>query len=194
MSEKWLTALKTIDWVDPSPDLLERANEHGPTLPAPGPPSRLRVTTLVIAIIVAAAGSWAAFAGLSGLDGARHEVADGQEAFNALWPETSRSEAEQVQALVDAGDSGVQWRIDSGSVALRYAQEVLDWPNPIAGSRGTNDADTVIVVVHGPDASCSGIECQNPQAQQRIVTLTLERLVRSGDVGIWSVTAANEGS
>jgi hypothetical protein len=194
MSEKWLTALKKIEWVDPSPDLLERATEHGPTLPDPGPPTGLRVTTLLIAVLVAAAGSWAAFAGLSGMGGAQHEAADGQEVFKALWPETSRSEAEQVQTQVDASDSAVQWRIDSGSVALRYAQEVLGWPNPIAGSTGTNDADKVIVGVHGPDVSCSGAECQNPQAPQRIVTLTLERLVRSGDGGIWSVTAVNEGS
>jgi len=194
MSEGWLTELRKIDWVDPSPDLLERAQEDGPILPDPGTPTGLRVKTLVIAILVAVAGSWAAFAGLSGMDGAQQEAANGPEVFKALWPEMSRSEAEQVQALVDAGDSGVQWRIDSGSVALRYAQEVLGWPNPIAGSTGTNDADTVIVGVHGPDVSCSGTECQKPQAPQRIVTLTLERLVRSGDGGIWSVTALKEGS
>lgn len=194
MSDGWLTELRKIDWVDPSPDLLERAHEEGPCLPNPGTPTGLRVKTLVIAILVAVAGSWAAYAGLSGLDRAQQEAANGQAEFKALWPEKSRSEAEQVQGQVDAGDPSIQWRIDAGGVALRYAEEVLGWPNPIAGSTSTDDADTVIVSVHGPDVSCSGTECQKAQAPQRIVTLTLERLVRLGDGGIWSVTAVNEGS
>lgn len=194
MSEGWLTELRKIDRVDPSPDLLERAQEDGPILPDPGPPTGLRMKTLIIAALVGAAGSWAALAGLSGIDGARQEPANDQEVFKALWPEKSHSEAEQVQAQVDAGDPSIQWRIDVGGVALRYAEEVLRWPNPIAGSTSTDDADTVIVSVHGPDVSCSGTECQKPQAPQRIVTLTLERLVRLGDGGIWSVTAVNEGS
>lgn len=193
MSERWLTELRKIDWVDPSPDLLERANEGGPMLPDPGLPTGLRVKTLVIAILVAAAGSWAAFAGLSGIDGARQDAADGQGAFKALWPEMSRAEAEQVQEQVDAGDPTAQWRIDAGSVALRYAQEVLAWPNPIAGSTGTDNPDIVISTVHGPDVSCSGTECQEPQPQE-IVTITLERLVRAGEGGIWSVTAVNDKS
>jgi hypothetical protein len=193
MSERWLTGLREIDRVEPSPDLLDRA-ESGPFLPDPRIPAWVRVRTVLFALLIAVAGSWATFAGLRSIDGNREKAADGPRAFSALWPETSLELAQRTQERADAGDTAVQWRIDSGSVALRYAGEVLAWPDPIAGTTGTDDPDTVIVSVHGPDASCSGAECQEPHPPQEIVTLTLKRLVRPGEGGIWSVTAVDNGS
>jgi hypothetical protein len=176
----------------PSLDLLERA-EDGPFLPEPRPRPAARVTAVLVALLVAAAGSWVAFAALRGTDGVEQGPAGDSEAFSALWPETSLADAQQIQASVDAGDPEVQWRTDAGGVALRYAQEVLGWPDPIAGVTATDDSDTVIVSLHGADASCEGAECQEPPPPQTqtIVNVTLQRLVRLGEGGIWSVTAVN---
>lgn len=190
MPERWLTELRKIDRVEPSLDLLERA-EGGPFLPEPGPRAAVRVRAVLVAILIAAAGSWGAFAALRGADRVELGPAGGSDTFSALWPETSLADAQQIQARVDAGDPEVQWRTSAGAVSLRYAQQVLDWPDPIVGVTVTDDPDTVIVSLHGPDASCREAECQKPQPRQTIVTLSLQRLVRSGEGGIWSVTAVN---
>lgn len=187
MPERWLTELRKIDRLEPSLDLLERA-ESGPFLPEPGPRPVARVGVVLVAVLLAAAGSWGAFAALRGTDGVEQGPADGPDAFAALWPETSVADAQQVQARVDAGDPEVQWRTEAGAVALQYAQEVLGWPDPIAGVTAADDPDTAIVSLHGPDASCRGGECQESQPEQITVTVTLQRLVRSGEGGVWSVT------
>lgn len=190
MPERWLAELGKIDRMGPSLDLLERA-EGGPFLPEAGPRPAARVTTVLVAVLVAVAGSWVAFAALRSTDGDEQRPAGDPDAFSALWPETSLADAQQIQARADAGDPEVQWRTDAGSVALRYAKEVLGWPDPIAGVTATDDSDTVNVSLHGPDASCRGAECQEPQPPQTIVTVTLQRLVRAGEGGIWSITAVN---
>jgi len=192
MAERWLTELQRIEMVDPPHDLLDRAHQHGPVLANPGPPARLRVGTLIVALLVAALGSWAAFSGLGAIGAAQQRAGNGQGGFPALWPEVSRAEAQKVQDQVDAGDSAVQWRTDAGSVALRYAHEVLGWTQPIAALTETNDSDSVVVGLTGPDASCTGTECQDPQTPQSTIRIVLRRLIRSGEGGIWSVTAAGD--
>jgi hypothetical protein len=188
MPERWLAQLQKIDRVEPSYDLLERA-EAGPFLPEPGPRPMTRAAIVLVAALVAAAGSWGAFAALRGVGGTDGVAGRDPDAFEALWPETSISEARQVQARVDAGDPDVQWRTLAGDVALSYAEQVLGWPAPIAGvTTGPETTDTAIVSIHGPVASCQGAECQEWQPQEIRVILTLQRLVRSGDGGIWSVT------
>lgn len=186
MPERWLTQLRKIDVVEPSHDLMERA-ERGPSLAEPAPPPSRRVAIAVFATLVAVAGAWGAFAGLRG--GSEQGPAGGPETFTALWPETSLAEAQKVQARVDAGDPDVQWRTDAAAVALRFAEETLGWPDPVAGVTPTDDPDSVRVSLHGPDASCQGAECSGSLPPQTIVNVTLRRLVRSGDGGIWSVTA-----
>jgi hypothetical protein len=190
MAERWLTELGKIDRMGPSPDLLERA-EGGPFLPEPRPRPAARVTAVLVALLVATAGSWAAFAALRGTGGVEQGSAGDPEAFSALWPETSLADAQQIQSRVNSGDLEVQWRTDAGELALRYAKEVLGWPDPVAGVTATDDPDTVTVSLHGPDASCQGAECQEPPPPQMIVNVTLQRLVRPGEGGIWSITAVN---
>jgi hypothetical protein len=63
MPERWLTELWKIDRVEPSHGLLERA-EVGPQLPELRPLPMARARVLLVAVLVAAAGSWAAFAAL----------------------------------------------------------------------------------------------------------------------------------
>ncbi len=196
MAERWLTKLQTIEQVEPSHDLLERA-EAGPLLPEPGPRPAARVTAVLVAVLVAAAGSWGAFVALRSTQGVGRGPAGEADGFTALWPETVLADAQLVQGRADAGDAAVQWRTEAADVALRYAKQVLGWPDPIAGVSATDDPDTVTVSLHGPVASCRGAACGEPQPQQImqpqqiIVTVTLQRLVRSGGGGIWSVTAMN---
>lgn len=189
MPERWLTELGKIDRMEPSLDLLERA-EGGPFLPEPRPRPAARVTAAIVALLIAVVGGWVAFDALRGTDRVRQPAGD-PELFSALWPETSLADAQQVQERVDAGDPDLQWRTDAGGVALRYGEEVLGWPNPIAGATATDDPDTLIVSLHGPDASCEGAECQEPRPPQSMVNVTLQRLVRAGEGGIWSITAVN---
>jgi hypothetical protein len=188
MPERWLTELKKIGQMEPIEDLLVRA-ERGPSLPEPAPRPTSRMAAALVAGVIAIAGAWMAFAAFSGAGG-RQPLSNGATTFTATWPETSLEEAQQVQARVDAGDPDVQWRADPAAVALRYGRVVLGWSDPIAGETTTSDPDTIIVSLHGPDASCQGEACSSP-SPQTIVTLTLRRLVRSGDGGIWSVTAVD---
>lgn len=188
MTERWQTKLRVIDHIEPSQDLLERA-EAGPRLPDPGPPPAARVMAVLVAAVIAVAGGWGAFAALRSDPGVGREPAGGEDAVTALWPETLLADARKVQEQADAGNAAVQWRTEAADVALRYAQEVLGWPDPIAGLSITDGPDTVSVGLRGPIASCSGDPCEEPQPQQIGVSLTLQRLVRPGDGGIWSVTA-----
>jgi hypothetical protein len=189
MTERWQTRLQVIDHIEPSQDLLERA-EAGPRLPDPGPPPATRVMAVLVVAVIAVAGGWGAFAALRSDPGVRQGAAGGEDVFTALWPETLFADAREVQERADAGDGAVQWRTEAADVALRYAQEVLGWPDPIAGI-WTEDPDTVNVSLGGPIASCQAAGCDEaqPQPQQIGVSLTLQRLVRPGDGGIWSVTA-----
>jgi hypothetical protein len=183
-----MTELRKIDLVEPSYGLLERA-EVGPVLPEPRPRPVARATVVLVAILVAAVGGWGVFVAFRDVGGNAHRPAGDSEAFPAVWPETTLAEAEQVQARVDSGDPEVQWRTDAAEVALRYAKEMLGWPDPIAGLTTPHDPDALTVSLHGPVASCQGAQCQDWQPQQVIVTITLQRLVRPGEGGIWSVTA-----
>lgn len=188
MPERWLTEIQKIGRMEPIPDdLLERA-ERGPFLAEPGPRPTSRLAAALLAVVIMIAGGWMAYAALSGTGG-RQPLGDGAPDFIATWPETSLTEAQQVQARVDAGDPAVQWRNDPANVGLHFSRAVLGWSTTIAGETVTSDPDTIIVSLHGPDASCTLDGCSIPSPQST-VTLTLRRLVRSGD-GIWSVTAVD---
>jgi hypothetical protein len=179
MPERWITELGKIDRLEPSPDVLERA-QRGPTLAPPRPHLLTRVAIALFALAIAVGGTLGAFVALRG--SSRVGTADGASGFDALWPETSLSRAKAVQASVDAGDEGLQWRTDPAAVGLRFVKDVLGWPRPIAGVTSPH-GDTVTVDLHGPDATCDGASCP----EQTIVVLTMQRLVRSGEGGIWSV-------
>jgi hypothetical protein len=186
MPERWLTELGKVDRLQPPLDLLERA-EGGPFLPEPGPRPVARAGVVFVAVLVAAAGSWATFAAFRGTDGVERRPIDAS-AFSGLWPESSLMDAQQAQTRVDAGDPDVQWRTEAGAVAVQYTREILGWPEPLAGVTATDDPDKAIVRLHGPDASCRGGGCQESQPEQIVVMVTLQRLVRSGEGGVWSVT------
>lgn len=164
MPERWLSQLQKIDRVESTYGLLERA-EAGPLLPEPGPRPTARAGAVIVAALVAVAGIWGRSRLCRGLGVADGVAREDTGAFEAVWPETSLSDAQQVQERVDAADPAVQWRTDAADVAIRYAKEVLGWPDPIAGVRATDDADIVSVSIFGPIASCTGAACE-AQPQQ----------------------------
>ncbi len=190
MTERWLAEMQKIGRMEPShddlDDVMERA-ERGPSLPEPRARASSRVAAALLAVAIMVAGGWMALAATSGTED-RQASADGVIAFEGLWPENSLAEAQQAQALVDAGDTTVQWHLDASGVALHYGREVLGLGIPLAAETQTNDPDTVLVSLHGLHASCEGPDC--PVSSESSMTLTLQRLVRSGEGGIWSVTAA----
>jgi hypothetical protein len=185
MPERWLAEVQKVERLRPIPDLLARA-EAGPTMPEPAPRPRSRFAAGLLAVFVAIAGGWAAYNALA----AGGETATNVGTSSVGWPDASIADAEQVQARVDSGDPDAQWRTEAAAVALRYGHSVLGWPDPLAALEATSDPDTVIVSLHGPDASCTGAGCDTP-SPQTIVTLTLQRLTRFGAGGIWSVTKAD---
>ena len=118
MNERWQTKLRVIDHIEPSQDLLERA-EAGPRLPDPGPPPAARVMAVLVAAVIAVAGGWGAFAALRSDPGVGREPAGGEDAVTGLWPETLLADARKVQEQADAGNAAVQWRTEAAYVALR---------------------------------------------------------------------------
>jgi hypothetical protein len=188
MPERWLAELHRVSRTHPEDDLLRRA-EEGPRLPEPSPRSTTRLGAILVAVLIAIVGVSGVFAA-SRRGAGSTQVASDQ---TLLWPETSLAGALRVQERVDAGDRDVQWRVDPAAVALRYADEVLGWPSPLAGVSATDDPDVTIVSLNGPDASCEASDCKSPQPQVAVL-LTLERVVRTGDGGIWSVTEVSPGS
>ncbi len=189
MTERWLAEMHKIGRMEPShddlDDVMERA-ERGPSLPEPRARTASRLAAALLAVAIMVAGGWMAYAAIDGTGG-RQALGDGAIAFDGLWPETSLAEAQQAQALVDAGDTTVQWRLDASGVALHYGREVFGLNIPLAAETQTNDPNTVLVSLHGLDAPCEGSDCS--VSSESSMTLTLRRLVRPGEGGIWSVTA-----
>lgn len=179
MTERWLAEMKKVERLGPTSDLLARA-EAQPPRPVPASSMRSRVAAGLFAILIAVGGAWVAYAALN--DGGRTSAGSASRQWG--WPDTSTGQAQHEQTRVDGGEQ--QWRTDAAAVALRFGREVLGWPAPIAAVTSTDDPDNVVVSLHGPDASCSGVDCSSPP--QQTVTLSLQRLERLGDGGIWSVT------
>ena len=115
-----------------------------------------------------------------------------QEAGSSVWPERTWEEAEAAQARADAGADA--WRLQPASVGYRFAEEVLGWGRPgvevMVGEVATG-ADRMLLRIHRLAAPCDlrdlrvGVPC--PPAVVEL-ELTVERLVRQGEEGIWSVT------
>jgi hypothetical protein len=140
----------------------------------------------VVALLVAVAGSLAAFSALRTSD---RDFADGGESeiFFALWPESTLEDAQATQDAVDAGEPALSWRLDPEETALALVRDALGWPEPpeeLAHSSTTSPDGTVTVdVVKQPDPGT----CQSPECAGRDVVVRLRQLVAEG--GIWSVVS-----
>jgi hypothetical protein len=137
MKERWTKRLRPLDDGGPTDEVWRRA-QRGPTRPHvpdddPTPSTAARVTAGVTAIAVfavAAALAWSAFGGDRGNEQERSPGSPDPLVGTILWPERTGTDLEAAQALVDAGDANVAWRLDPERVAVRFAEEVLGWRSP----------------------------------------------------------------
>jgi hypothetical protein len=85
------------------------------------------------------------------------------------WPAGTAADAAALQAEVDRGAQ--PWLLDPSEVAIAYATAAHDWP----------DAEAY----PGPDGT--SVDIRNGDGER--ITLTLAQPARTGDEGIWVVTA-----
>jgi hypothetical protein len=89
------------------------------------------------------------------------------------WPAASAADAAALQAAVDGGSQ--PWLLDPSEVAMSYA----------AAAHGWTDAEAY----PGPDGT--SVDVRNSDGER--LTLTLAQPGRTGDDGIWVVTAEQPG-
>ena len=85
------------------------------------------------------------------------------------WPAHSAADAAALQTAADSGSQ--PWLLDPSEVAISYA----------AAAHGWADAEAY----PGPDGT--SVDVRNPDGER--LTLTLAQPARTGDTGIWVVTA-----
>jgi hypothetical protein len=192
-------------------DLWTQAQERTPRVdwepPSDGRPASSRVIAGVVAFAVfIAAGVFAWQALRRDTMIPVQEPSDGVAGV-ALWPERTAGELERTQALADAGDPTVAWRLDAKEVVSQFAEDILGWGVPASQGGGsyqvtfeatpapgdpTATATVAQLQLHCP-APLPGEEMTCPPPYE-VETVFLERLGTSSDAGIWSITAvqANE--
>jgi hypothetical protein len=87
-----------------------------------------RITAGAVALLVAIAGTVAAFTAFRTSDGGQPIADGGQDGFFALWPEQTAEGLAAAQAAVDADDPDLGWRSDPNEIARRFALDILLWP------------------------------------------------------------------
>src|SRR5712692_8451288 len=102
-----------------------------------------------------------------------------QVAFQGLYPDLTRFQAEFEQHEVNTGEGLQQWRLSAVTTAQNFAQFVLGWdptsPTTVVSGGGTHDARAVVLI-------------KNPSAGNATITLSLSRLELNSNGGIWEVT------
>src|SRR5712692_3556848 len=102
-----------------------------------------------------------------------------QVAFQGLYPDLTRYQAEFEQHEVNTGQGVQQWRLSAVTTAQNFAQFVLGWdptsPTTVVSGGGTHDARAVVLV-------------KNPSVGNAAITLSLSRLELNTNGGIWEVT------
>lgn len=147
-----------------------------------------RISAGVVALLIAVAGSIAAFSAFRGSDGTT--VGGDQDGFFALWPEQTATGLAVAQERVDSGDAGFVWRSDPIEIARRFALEMLQWPavdvEPAMGTDLEADASISIDLSVPAGSSCDQLVA-DATCPTSTTTLTMERLGRPD--GVWSITA-----
>lgn len=180
--------------------LWERADEV--ELEPSIPPPVLRRARRRRAFNVTLAGGFAAIIAAAGFVGARSLDRDApitpatptpsigpyNPQWGGIWPQATRTAAEQAQAEADAGNADFTWQLDSREVATRYVKDVVGWQpqaitavSPFSVRGGGREQ----VILYSCDPSRRN-PCVDPDPSK--VTLTLRRLLRSDETGLWFVT------
>jgi hypothetical protein len=108
-----------------------------------------------------------------------------QVAFQGLYPDLTRYQAEFEQHEVNTGQGFQQWRLSAVTTAQNFAQFVLGWdstaPTTVVSGGGAHDARAVVLI-------------KNPSVGGATITLSLSRLELNTNGGIWEVTdVASDG-
>lgn len=123
-----------------------------------------------------------------------------QPAWRGIWPQDSREEGERAQAAADGGGGHYAWQLgpDGEEVVLRYVREQLGWvkPRPLdievpEDATGWLRQWRVIRCAPGAqNADYPQVDCAPPDGRTYpAVYITVERLLRRDDSGLWIVTA-----
>lgn len=164
---------------------------------------RRRLTSGAVALLVAAAGTTMVFAAFG--PGLRDAQPASQASWEGYWPQDSEKDAEAAQAAADAGDPAYTWQLDGKAVLGRFATQHLGWTRmyfidvqnseEVSGELGRLDPESVLddVEASGPFRFLIS-EC-NPEGSGQVgcpgAYVSIERLLRQDNTGIWSVTRAD---
>jgi hypothetical protein len=147
-----------------------------------------RITAGTVALLVAIAGSVAAFTAFRSNDGGRAVGGGGQAEFFALWPESTYDAALAAQDSVAAGDPSRAWRLDALETAQAFVHEALGWPESpdelvVRTATTSSDGTVTADLANGVDPGT----CNRPECDGREVIVRLRQLVETD--GIWSVVS-----
>jgi hypothetical protein len=115
--------------------------------------------------------------------GNRGALADGAADFLALWPEQTLEGALATQLAVDDGDTALAWRTNARDVALRFVSSVMGWRAPIIEEVRPYSGDRFEYLNVQVAETGAGTGVDAPSTH----TLWLQRILRGGSTGIWSV-------
>ena len=100
--------------------------------------------------------------------------------FPGIFPDLTRYQAEDDQAQVNQGQDA--WKLNAAEVARQLATDthLLNWPGDaqavVVSGGGSNDSDAIVTV-------------KNPAPPGNTINVSLERLERNTNKGIWEVVA-----
>jgi hypothetical protein len=105
--------------------------------------------------------------------------------FPGIFPDLTRYQAENDQARVNQGQD--VWKLNAAEVARHMATDthLLNWPG------GTQ---AVVVSGGGPNDTNAIVTVKNPTPVGNMIKVTLERLEKNTNKGIWEIVAVTAGN
>jgi hypothetical protein len=151
-----------------------------------------RITSGVVALTVAVAGSLGAYAMLTA--GTKTDL--GTSTYHGIWPQTSIEEAQIAQARANQGDDRLTHQQDATMFVATFGGNALEWFNvrvaPIAPAEaaGNGPLTTTVTGCSYEDLNTETDVLVCPDEALKTAEVTIERLVQRDPKGIWIVTAA----
>lgn len=101
-------------------------------------------------------------------------------AFQGIFPDLTRFQAENVQQEVNAGQGSQQWRLDVVKSAQNFVNSFLNWPT---------DVSVTILSGGGLRDYKAMVQVQNPAPVGGKIRIAFSRLEGNNNGGIWEATA-----
>ncbi|MEX2457707.1 MAG: hypothetical protein WD770_01825 [Actinomycetota bacterium] len=145
-----------------------------------------RITAGAVALLVATGGTIGVYAIAGGTD--PRPGGDDAPPFFALWPETERDAA--LAALRRVASGADDWRRLDEETARRFGVDVLGWTDAVASCAPLDSPNSFVNCSSGHPHTASTIWLyrQRSDPMPAPLRLTVQRLLGSDLVGIWSVT------